>query len=210
MRVNLMLSLVVLSLAEVGCRSASETQPGELVFFSERAKFLATVTSPATIDFGKGNHDQRSVTRYSTADGLTLSGVRFTGISRNAEYTLDVYGPESRYLPPRNGNPSSIVGAGDGYIAARLPTGTRALGFDVFTTTSTNPVPQDVRITLSTGHAFTVHTLPPPGLQFVGFTSPVPLLSVRIETVTGQANPGMSGFVYSTSAADLCNSGASK
>lgn len=203
MRSVRMMALAAVSLAIIGCRSASKTQPAELVFFSERAKFLSAVASPSTVDFSKGSHDQRSFTRYNTAEGLTLDGVRFTGVSRSAGYTVDVYGPECRYLPRRNGDTSSLIGPSDGFVAARLSSGTHALGFDVFTTsTSTNPVPQDVRITLSTGHTFTVHTLPAPGLQFVGFTSTVPLLSVRLETATGDASPGLTSFVTGMSVLD--------
>lgn len=165
---------------------------------SDRKAFLAVVKNPVHIDFKSANTKSALSTDCSTAAGLSLHNVKFTGVYSD-RFALSV-------IDPRNdaqhagwtGEPTALGGPNDGYLEITLPTGTTAVGFDLYTASGSSPEPfaQDVLVTLSTGDAFTIPTFHKPKLAFAGFTSPKPITSVRIEIPTGTHNPNIASFVF--------------
>jgi hypothetical protein len=102
-----------------------------VVSFSDRSAFLSAISNPTNIDFATANTNGGVSTSYSTADGLTVSGVNFTGSLNAGGWSLDVIGPDGSQHSGWAGNPTTLGGPNDGYIIASLPAGAVAVGFDL-------------------------------------------------------------------------------
>ncbi len=113
---------------------------------------------------------------YNTADGLTLSGIKFVGDNLDGTYYLLAY-DSPRGATYNWGSGDYIVGSGWGtkYIQATLPAGITALGVDVMT----SPSGHAVTVSLSTGESYTVSTSANPNRTFLGFVSDTPVEWVR-------------------------------
>lgn len=121
-------------------------------------------------------------------------------------YDLTVFDPANdRFRSGWSGEPTVLNGPVDGTICIDLPPRTRALGFNVYTLSGSDPEPygQEIQVTLSTGDIITLPTLNKPDLAFAGFVSPIPIASVRVGALTGVHNPNLSLFVYDRPACSL-------
>jgi hypothetical protein len=115
-------------------------------------------------------------TSYSTADGVTLSGIKFVGDNLDGTYLLAAH--DSTEGPSYNWNSGAyLLGSGWGtkYIQATLPAGITALGVDLMS----NPSAHSVTVALSTGESYTVNTSANPNRTFFGLVSDTPLDWVR-------------------------------
>jgi len=167
--------------------------------YSDRPAFATAMSTSTVIDFSAGLVTSPS-TDYSSAAGLTLDGVNFTGPGPSAGvYAMSVQAPTDPLRTGWDGDNVVLNGASPvGYsILATLPVGTTGVGFDLYTVAgSANPPHgQPLRVTLSSGDQFVIQTFDKPTLAFAGFTSDVPLTSVRIESENNR-NPQVADFTF--------------
>lgn len=114
---------------------------------------------------------------YSTADGLTLGGIKFVGDNLDGSYYLQAF--DSAQGGTYNwGSGDYILGPGWGtkYIQVTLPANVTAVATDVMNSSGS---PQLVRVTLSTLESYTVDTFANPTRGFTGFISDTPVEWVR-------------------------------
>lgn len=193
--------------------------------YADRASFVAAASGLTDIDFAAAvNATGNGSTDYSTAAGLSLSGVTFTGpVDTGGSYLAVI---EPRFFPtyqgwtgtpvvlqgPRNDATGGPAGLGPGQITVTLPAGINAVAFDLYTVATgdsgANTV-SPVAVTLSTGESFTVQTFSntaTPDLAFVGFSASAPIASFSVRAVSpsgGQTPtyPNLSRFAFGTAAA---------
>jgi hypothetical protein len=198
------LAATTLLLLSVSSRAAH----AQATLFTNRTTFLAALGSGYTnINFDNAV-TSGTITDYSTAAGLTLSGVNFTGKLAAGGYQLSALRPD--YYATYggwNGNPSVLAGPSgtgnptySGALTITLPAGITAVGTDLYTVAQgdadANTV-SPVQFTLSTGQTFSITTFGKPTLAFAGFTSTVPITSITVQAPTGAATfPDLSSFVF--------------
>jgi hypothetical protein len=147
------------------------------ILYTNRLAWEAASTGLATIDF-EGPATPGNPISDSTAAGLTISGIQFIGVTPPDNYYLFVqdYGATWGSGDLLEGPNSIWIPAAGAYIEARLPAGVTAVGADLM---SRLPVADTFVVSLSTGESFTVATSANPNRAFVGFTSDVPITSIR-------------------------------
>jgi hypothetical protein len=194
-RLFLALSALPLLLA-VGCTSTS-TAPAR--FFSDRPAFLGAVKPTGEVTFTAGHSNRADrLTDYSTPQGLTLGGVRFTGPSPSCGFGLCVITPCDAFRSGWEGNPMALNGPSDGAIMLYPPPRTVAIGVEAYTVSGDQPRPygQTIRLTTSAGEKKDLPTQEKPTLAFLGVSSGQPLEWIKLETLTGKHNPQLTSVVY--------------
>ncbi len=120
---------------------------------------------------------------YSTAAGLTLSGVQFLGPKTDGYFLYTQDPGTASYL---NWNSGDLLMGGHASWGAsmrvNLPAGVTAVGTDVMTHT---PFAAPVVLALSTGDSFVITTLSHPNRQFVGVISGVPINWIQLTPQNG-------------------------
>ncbi len=126
---------------------------------------------------------------YNTADGLTLSGIKFVGDNLDGSYYLQAYDSSEGGLY-NWGSGDYIVGGGWGpkYLQVTLPAGITAVATDVMTSLPGHLV----TVTLSTGEWYTVGTSANPTRTFTGFVSDTPVEWVRFSAA--DSRPAIDNF----------------
>jgi hypothetical protein len=155
------------------------------LLYTDRVAWEAATSGLFTIDF-EGLATPGVPSNHSTAGGLTIGGVQFIGLTPPSSYYL--YGQDPATSPNFSWNSGDVLigpnaAWGGGYIEVNLPAGgVTSVGTDLMTHT---PFAQPVVVSLSTGESFTVGTYGNPTRAFVGFTSDVPLTSIRFTPENG-------------------------
>ena len=198
----------------------SVTAASPVTPYTDRAAFAAASTNTTTLNFQSANTNG-VITGYDTAAGLTLGGVNFVGTENGgSQYTLATISPAFFALYRGfDGNPTVLESGGNNaydspVITISLPAGTTAVGTNLYTGVLGDGyanTPEPVDFTLYSGGTslgtYTVQTFEKPTLAFAGFTSAVPITSIKVvgENVSFT---NLSSFVFgeSTQAAPV-NSG---
>lgn len=165
-------TIALLSLSIAGSAS------GAIITFSSRPAFTAAASGLTTIDFGTAAPPPAGFyTSYPA--GLILSGATFSNTTPGAR--VDIVSRTYCCATYARGFDQLDTGNGSG-INIALPTGTVAIGFDLFTVASGNVLGtnQDkVDVTLG-GQTFVFTSPMAPGTTFAGFISTTPISNVTI------------------------------
>ncbi|MCS6954329.1 MAG: PEP-CTERM sorting domain-containing protein [Bryobacteraceae bacterium] len=148
------------------------------ILFLDRTTWLTSVaTLTATITF-EGLASPGVPGNYSTASGLSLSGVQFIGPTSSGYFLYTQDPGTASYL---NWNSGDLLMGGQASwgasIRVNLPAGVTAVGTDVMTHT---PFAAPVVLSLSTGHSFVIPTLNHPNRAFAGVVSSVPISWIQL------------------------------
>jgi hypothetical protein len=164
----------------------------DLIFYQDRASFNAASTNRTVVDFEGLAPSSTSFAYFPTPPGLTLSGANFNignplpgdGLNPTGK---DFYAPTiypSDFLVPsastRNGTDLDIT----------LPGGFTAIGLDLGSFNGGT-----FTFLLSTGDTFTETPASFGGESFIGFTSTVPITSLRI-SIAGRDVPVLDNFTF--------------
>lgn len=186
-------TLIGLALAVASFPLAATT----ITTYTDRALWTAASTGVTTIDFETLGASPGAATGYSTAAGVTLSGVNFVGIL-----------PGDYYLFAEKENPGSSLYWGSGtvlmgpwyqnlsgrYIQINLPAHVTAFGLDLMANSMTA---QQVTIVLPGVNSFLVNTQANPTRTFWGFTSDTPISTIQISAT---ASPLIDNVSFGTAA----------
>lgn len=148
------------------------------ILFTDRIAWLAALENlTVTVTF-EGLASPGVPGNYSTASGLTLSGVQFIGPTSGGYF---LYTQDPATAPYLNWNSGDLLMGGHASwgasIRVNLPAGVTAVGTDVMTHT---PFAAPVLLSLSTGHSFVITTLSHPTRAFAGVVSPAPISWIQL------------------------------
>jgi len=171
--VNILIATIVLTLLAAPAGA-------EITVKNNQADWLALTSGVLTIDFEDlAPNYAPYLIDYSNAEGVTLSGVNFIGVTGDPGYYLKVFDPALG----GNWNSGDFLagGWGPGYIQATLPgDGSMAIAMDLMT----NAAGRNVTVTLFNGgtelYSGLIPTSALPTRTFVGFlSSDMPITSAR-------------------------------
>jgi hypothetical protein len=171
--------LLALTIAALAAAPAAASP----ILFTDRLAWQNALTSLTALITFEGLASPGTPGNYSTATGLTLSGVQFLGPKTDGYFLYTQDPLTASYL---NWNSGDLLMGGHASwgasILVNLPAGVTAVGTDVMTHT---PFAQPVVLSLSTGDSFIITTLNQPNRQFVGVTSGVPINWIRLTPQNG-------------------------
>lgn len=171
---------ILVILASVAAATPAGASP---ILFTDRTAWLTALANlTATITF-EGLASSGVPGNYSTASGLSLSGVQFVGQTSGGYFLYTQDPATASYL---NWNSGDLLMGGQASwgasIRINLPAGVTAVGTDVMTHT---PFAAPVLLSLWTGDSFVVTTLNHPNRTFAGVVSPAPISWIQLTPQSG-------------------------
>jgi hypothetical protein len=154
---------------------ASGPARADLTFYGDRSSYEAATTGNTVIDF-EGIAADNDFTPVPLPVGLTVSGVNFTIDQATSDGFLFVVG-KGYYYAGNSVLTSQQSTLDTNNLVITLPGGFTAIAMDLGSF-----IGQTFTFTLSTGDTFTEPAPALPDLGFAGFTSTVPIVSLRIDS----------------------------
>jgi len=163
------------ALVAVGLAVAATAAPSQasIVVYNNQASFNAATTGLTSVNF-VGLAPPGGFTYYGNT--LTTGGLTFTDVGARLFVIDPGFSPPSWSYTPGRPVLTDNFGGGAGLTTTAFPAGTTAVSFtigDFGPTTAT--------ITLSTGDVVNLNLAGQPNLDFIGFTSTIPITSVTIQ-----------------------------
>jgi hypothetical protein len=194
-----MLNKMLALLAVINATACAAT----ITYYTDSTSFLGATTPTQTIDF-EGIASPGGSADFSSASGLTIDGVNFTGptVSDTAPnppvdgFTLTVIDAASSPLLTDFGTGATLWGPGSfqtstfggtsGSLILSLPANTDSVGLNLSTigifsgVILAGSVGDDLDVSVNGGSPFVVHPIVKPGFAFAGFVSDAPISTIEI------------------------------
>ena len=163
------------------------TPAGASTMVNNKSDWLALTSGVTTITYeGLVGGFPAQYADYSTAGGLTVSGVNFVGVDENANNNLRVW---AEYAANVSWSGSVLEGPmGPGYVLATLPNNITAVAVELMS----YPTRNSITVTLNGAESFTVPTSN--SATWVGFTSNTPISTIRFAATSSK--PEIDNFSF--------------
>jgi hypothetical protein len=165
------------------CTSLTPAFSATLTTYNSQASFNAALTSGVLIDFNNLVAVTNGQADYSTAAGLTQSGVNFVGVNGSGNYLIATRSDGNANYDWGSSTLLSLPyywGSAASYLTITLPSNTTAAGFDLMTF---SPQAGSFTITMPAdlgGGTYVVNTANRPTRSWFGITSDTSISSIQI------------------------------